>query len=137
MKKLHLEIITPEKVVFTDEVDMVVVPGIEGDLGILPGHVPLFTKVRAGELMVRKSDSQTFLAITGGFVEVLGDKVNVLADYAVRAEEVEVARVEEAKKRAEKLMEERTTKQEFAIAQAELQKALLELKVARRKKVRI
>lgn len=134
MKKLHLEIITPEKVVYTDDVDMVVAPGAEGDLGILPGHIPLFTKVKPGEIMIRKGSGDSYLAVTGGFLEVLNDNVNILADYAIRAEEVAVAQAEEAKKRAEKLMEERSTRQDFALAQAELQKAILELKVARKRR---
>ena len=76
-----------------------------------------------------------FLATTGGFLEVLQNNVNVLADYAVRAESIEIAKVEEAKKRAEKLLEETKDKQELALAQADLQKAILELKVARRRKL--
>lgn len=134
MSKLHLEIITPEKQVFTDEVDMVVVPAIEGDVGILPGHIPLFTKIRPGEIMIRKSNQQFFLAVTGGFLEVLDNKVNVLADYAIRAEDIELAQAEEARRRAEKLMEEKRTERDFTLAQAELQKALLELKVARKRR---
>lgn len=134
MNKLHLEVITPEKQVFVDDVDTVIIPATEGDVGILPGHIPLFTMIRSGEIMIRKNNSQFFLAVTGGFLEVLNNNVNVLADYAVRAEEIELAGAEEARKRAQKLMMERTTKQEFTIAQAELQKALLELKVARRRR---
>lgn len=137
MKKLNLAVITPERTVFTDEVDMVVVPAIEGDIGVLSGHVPLFTKIKPGEIMIKKGNDESYLAVTGGFLEVLGDNVNILADYAIRAEEVEQAKAEEAKRRAEKLMEERRTKEEFAIAQAEFLKAVLELKIARKRKIRM
>lgn len=136
MKKLHLEIVSPERQILTDEVDMVVVPASQGDVGILPDHTPFFSRIRSGEIMVRKGQEQYFLAITGGYLEVLENNVNILADYAVRAEEVEVARAEEAKKRAERLMSERTTREDFAIAEGELRRALIELKVARKRRVR-
>lgn len=135
MKKLHVEIITPEGIIFTDDVDEIVVPGVEGELGILPGHIPLFTKIKPGELMLKQEKESYFLAVTGGFLEVLDNTVHVLADYAVRAESIEIARVEEAKKRAEKLLEEKKDTAELTFAQAELQKAILELKVARRRKL--
>ena len=134
--KLHFEIITPEGIIFTDDVDEVVVPGIEGELGILPGHIPLFTKLKSGEVMVKKGKDTYFLATTGGFLEVLDNNVNVLADFAVRAENIEVAKVEEAKRRAEKLLEEKKDQRDLTLAQAEIQKAILELKVARKRKTR-
>ncbi len=134
MKKLHLEIITPEKTVFTDDVDTVIVPTAMGDVGVLPDHTPLFSKIIPGEVMVRKNSQQYFLAVAGGFLEVLDNNVNVLAEYAIRAEDIEAIKVEEAKKRAEKLMSEKITRQEFVLAQAELQKALLELKVVRKRR---
>lgn len=134
MKKLHLEIITPEKTVFTDDVDTVIVPTAMGDVGVLPDHTPLFSKIIPGEVMVRKNNEQYFLAVAGGFLEVLENNVSVLAEYAIRAEDIEAVKVEEAKKRAEKLMSEKITQQEFVLAQAELQKALLELKVVRKRR---
>lgn len=136
MNKLHLEIITPEGVIFTDDVSEVVVPGSEGELGILSGHIALFAKLKPGEIMVKKGMETYFLAVTGGFLEVLNDNVNILADYAVRAESIEIAKVEEAKKRAEKLLEEKKDVIDATIAQAELQRTILELKVARRRKMR-
>lgn len=135
MATLHLEIISPERVVFTDEVDMVVAPGLEGELGILPHHTALFTQIKPGEIKIKKGREEIFLAITGGFLDVAPQsKVTILADYAVRAEDVEIARAEEAKKRAEQLMKEKKSDQEFVFAQAELRRALLELKVAHRRK---
>lgn len=133
--KLHVEIITPEGIIFTDDVDEVVAPGVEGELGILPGHISIFTRLKPGEMMLKQGKDNYFLATTGGFLEVLNNNVNILADYAVRAESIEIARVEEAKKRAEKLLEEKKDAAELTFAQAELQKAILELKVARRRKL--
>lgn len=136
MKKLHLEIITPEETLLAEDVDMVVIPTTQGEVGILPSHAALFAKVVPGEAKIRKGNSEHFFAVTSGFLEVLGDNVNLLVNYAIRAEDIELAKVEEAKKRAEKLMEEKTTEREFAIAQAELRKSLLELRVARKRRVR-
>lgn len=132
---LHLEIITPERVVFTDEVDFVVVPAIEGELTILPEHIPLFTQIKPGEMKIKKGREEFYLAITGGFLEVIpGSRVTILADYAVRSEEIEVARVQEAKKRAEEAMREKKGEQEMVVAEAELRRTLLELKVAHRRR---
>ena len=132
---IHLDIITPERIVYSDEVDEVMVPGVEGELGILPHHTPLFTQIKPGEIKIKKGSQEIFLAVTGGFLDVAPQsKVSILADYAVRSEEVEIARVEEAKKRAEEAMREKKSKQEAIYAEAELRKALLELKVARRRK---
>lgn len=135
MNKLKLEIVTPDGIIFTDEVDEVIVPASEGELGILPNHVPLFTKVKPGEVMVKKDKNTYFLAVTGGFLEVLKNNVNILADYAVRAESIEIAKVEEARKRAQKLLEEKKDEKEVTLAQADLARAILELKVARRRKI--
>jgi len=135
MDKLHLEIITPEKKIFSDEVDMVVIPGSEGDLGILPHHIPLFTKIKPGEMKIKRGDKEEYLAITGGFVDVTGEgKVVVLADYAVKSTEIEIAKAEEAKKKAEEAMKDKKSVQNFAVAEADLRKALLELKIAKRRK---
>lgn len=131
---IHLEIITPERIVFSEEVDFVVLPGAEGELTILPNHTPLFTKIRPGEVRLRRGGKDFYLAVTGGFLEVAPQsQVTILADYAVRSEEIEIARAEEAKRRAEETMREKKSEQEFIIAEAELRRALLELKVARRR----
>ena len=135
MATIHLEIITPERIVYVDDIDAVVVPGMEGELGILPHHIPLFTQIKPGEVKITKGEQEFFLAVTGGFLDVAaGSKVTILADYAVRSEEVEVSRAEEAKKRAEELMKVKKSEQEFAVAEAELRRAILELKVVRRRK---
>lgn len=129
---LLLEIITPEKEIYKNEVDEVIVPTVTGEIAILPNHSALFSKVAPGELIVKKGQKEEPMAITGGFLEVSDNKVTILADYAVRAENIEVARAEEAKKRAEKIMSEKASDRDFAEAEAQLRRSLLELKVARK-----
>lgn len=133
---LHLEVITPEKVIYESEADEIVAPTVNGQIGILPNHIGLLTKIIPGELIIRKGNNQYLLAITGGFLEVNNNNVSILADYAIKAEDVEIARAQEAQKRAEKLMQEKTTDKDFKVAQAELIKAVLELRVANKIKKR-
>ena len=101
MSSLKIDIVTAERVVYSEDVDMIIAPGIEGQLGILPHHAPLMTTLQAGELLVRRGSEEDSLAISGGFLEVRPDRVIVLADSAERAEEIDIARAEAAKKRAE------------------------------------
>jgi len=130
-----LEIVTPEKLIYQEDADMVVVPGSEGNLGILPHHIPLFSKINPGEIKIKNGQKTEFLAVTGGFVDVSGTgNVTILADYAVRSDEIEIARTEEAKKLAQEAMKNKKSAADFAIAEADLRKALLELKVAKRKR---
>lgn len=126
---LRLKIITPEKIVFEDDVDEVVLPTVNGEIAILPNHIGLVTQIIPGELIFKRGGKTDSIAITGGFLEVSENLINILADYAVRARDIEVARAEEAQKRAQKLMKEKATEKDFRIAQAELRKALLEIKV--------
>lgn len=133
---LLLEIITPEKVVYKDEVDEVVVPTANGEIAILPNHISLLTQVNPGEMIIKKGTSQQYLAITGGFLEVQNNKISILAEYAIKAQDIEITRAMEAKKRAEKIMSEKSTDNEIRIAQAEILKAILELKVATKHKRR-
>lgn len=133
---LHFEIITPEKVVFSDEVDEVIAPTAQGQIAILPHHVNLLSRVTEGELIIKKGQKEQYIAVMGGFLEVGNNKVSLLADYAIHAAEINVAKAEEAKKRAEKLLEEKLSEKDFVIAQSELQKALMELKVAIKRKQR-
>lgn len=127
---LVLEIITPEKIVFKDDVDEVIVPTTNGEIAILPNHINLLTTIAPGALIAKKGSDSYPIAITGGFIEVNNNKVSILADYAIRAQDIEVARAEEAKKRAEKVMQEKASEKDFKIAQGELLKSLLELQVA-------
>ena len=100
MPGIKLDIVTAERVVYSDEVDVVIAPGIEGQLGILPHHTPLMTTLQAGELVVRKGGEEHSMVVSGGFLEVRPDRVIVLADTAERSEEIDLARAEEAKQRA-------------------------------------
>src|SRR5882762_7058009 len=102
--KLKLEIVTPARALLAEEVDEVVVPGSEGGLGVLPGHTPLLSSLKIGELWYRQGQEKHYLAIAFGFVEVLPDRVTVLADVGERAQEIDVQRAERAKQRAEELL---------------------------------
>ncbi|MDP3988297.1 MAG: ATP synthase F1 subunit epsilon [Candidatus Levybacteria bacterium] len=132
--KLNLEIITPEKVIYKDEVNEVICPTTKGQIAVLPGHVGLVGQIAAGELIVKKEGKQYFMAITGGFLEVSSNNISILADYAIRSEDIEVAKVEEARKRAERVMQEKVSEEDFAIAQGELRKSLLQLKIVQRRR---
>jgi len=132
---IRLEIVTPERVIYSDEVDAVVAPGTEGQLGILPHHAPLMTILQAGELRVMKNGDETCIAVFGGFLEVRPDRVIVLADAAERAEEIDATRAEEAKRRAEQALADRKVSQaDKARAEAALRRSLVQLKVAERTK---
>ncbi|MBI4089145.1 MAG: ATP synthase F1 subunit epsilon [Candidatus Levybacteria bacterium] len=134
---LLLEIITPEKVIYKDEVDEIVTPTVNGEIAILPNHINLLTQITPGELIVKKGSSTESLAITGGFLEVSNNKISILAEYAIKAEDIQVAHAEEAKKRAEKIMSEKTSENDFKIAEGELLKSLLQLKIASKRRRRI
>lgn len=136
MSGIRCEVVTAERVVFQDDVDMVVAPGIEGQLGILPHHAPLMTALTYGELILhRMGQEDEFIAIGGGFMEVGSDHVTILADSAERAEEIDEARAEEARQRAEETMaQKRGEDVDFARAEAAMRRSLVRLKVARRKR---
>lgn len=138
MPTLHLEIVTIERKVFDDEVNMVVAPGSAGVLGILPRHAPLLTSLTFGELQVKKDgEEDQFFAIGGGFMEVQPYHVVVLADSAERAEEIDVARAEAARRRAEELLTHaRQDQLDFERAQVALRRSVLRLKVVRRRRGR-
>ena len=137
MATIKLDIVTAERVVYSDDVDVVIAPGIEGQLGILPHHSPLMTMLQPGELIARKGSEEFSLAVTGGFLEVRPDRVIVLADSAERAEEIDIARAEEAKKRAEQLLEEKYAPEtDSARAEAALRRSLIRLRVATRRRRR-
>lgn len=130
----YLEIITPQKVVFKDEVEELIVPTTSGEIGVLPNHVPLLSQISEGELTIRQKNKEHSLAISGGFLEVGANKTTILADYAIKSEDIEIAKAEEAKKRAQKVMEEKVSERDFAEAEAQLRRSLLELKVAQRRR---
>jgi len=140
--KLTLEIVTPDRSLIREEVDEVVVPGTEGEFGILPGHTPLLSTLKVGELWYRQGEEKHYLAIAFGFVEVLPDRVTVLADVGERAQEIDVQRAERARQRAEQRLAEapqpHLTQTEFDIERARvaLMKALIRLQVANRARTR-
>jgi F-type H+-transporting ATPase subunit epsilon len=138
MAKLQVELVTAEGRLVSKEADFVVAPGIEGELGVLPHHIPLLTPLRAGEVTVRNDGDDEFIFVAGGFLEVLPDRVVILADAAERSEEIDEARAEEARKRAQQLLEEKPEGIDEAAVAAALERAVLRLRVAelRRRKRR-
>ena len=131
MSSLRLDIVTAERVVYSEDVDMVIAPGVEGQLGILPHHAPLMTTLQAGELRVKRGGEEDSLAISGGFLEVRPDRVIVLADAAERAEEIDIARAEAAKQRAEqRLADKHIPGLDEARAETAMRRALARLTVA-------
>jgi F-type H+-transporting ATPase subunit epsilon len=131
VSSIKLDIVTAERVVYSGDVDEVIAPGIEGQLGILPHHAPLMTMLQAGELVARKDGKDEILAISGGFLEVRPDRVIVLADAAERAEEIDMARAEAARKRAEdRLRDRKAIGLDQATAEAALRRAIARLSVA-------
>ena len=138
--KLTLEIVTPDRSLLREEVDEVVVPGSEGELGVLPGHTPLLSSLKIGELWYRQGSEKHYLAIAFGFVEVLPDRVTVLADVGERAQEIDVQRAEHAKKRAEeqiaKAQQPTQLDMDIERARVALMKSLIRLQVASRARTR-
>lgn len=135
MAKLHLDIVTAERrLVSEDEVDEVVAPGADGQLGILPSHAALMTTLREGELRVKKGGAETSYALSGGFMEVRDNNVVILADAAERAEEIDIARAQEARRRAEEAIVRRETTADLAQVEASLRRSLLRLRVAERRR---
>lgn len=131
---LKLEIVTPEAKVYSEDVDMVTLPGIEGEMGIYPMHVPLMTQLAAGEVAVRKDGQEFFLAVGDGFVEVTGERVSILTDMAIKADNIDEAKAEEARRRAEARLAEKLDDSEMAAVNASLAHSLAQLKVKRRHK---
>jgi F-type H+-transporting ATPase subunit epsilon len=136
MASLKIDIVTAERVVYSAEADAVIAPGVEGQLGILPHHAPLMTILEAGELVVRKGAQEDIMAISGGFLEVRPDHVIVLADQAERAEEIDVNRAAEARKRAEERLKTKEAGMDTLRAETALRRALVRLSVAEKIKTR-
>jgi len=136
MSSIKLDIVTAERVVFSEDVDMVVAPGVEGTLGILPHHAPLMTMLQPGELRVKKGGDEVSLVVSGGFLEVRPDRVIILADTAERAEEIDIARAEAAKRRAQQRLIKPTPDIDMARAEAALARSLARLKVVEKRRRR-
>jgi F-type H+-transporting ATPase subunit epsilon len=131
---LHLEIVTPERGVFSDMVDSVQVPGAEGELGVLPNHAPLVSTLGVGELRFRKDGVEESFAIVGGFLQVRPDKVVVLAETADMASEIDLEKAQQARREAERALETGYHEgADLAAARAALQQALLHIRVAERR----
>jgi len=132
---LKLEIVTPEARVFSDDVDMVTLPGAEGEMGVFPNHVPMMVQVAAGEILVRKGAEEHALAVGDGFADIAPDHVSILADMAVREENIDETKAEEARRRAEARLAEALDmpEEEAARVHAALSHALAQIKVKQRK----
>src|SRR4030043_2058397 len=131
---IHLQIITPEKITFDDEVDQVSLPSTTGQITVLPNHIPLVTSIEAGELIYKKHQKETHLAAGFGFAQIDAQNVKVLVDLAAEEEEIEERKIEEAKRQAEEAIKQKhlLSEEEYATAAANLQKALVQLKIKRR-----
>lgn len=133
---VKLDIVTAEQLVYSDDVDIVVAPGIDGELAVLPHHAPLMTMLKPGELLVRKGGEEILMAITGGFLEVRPDRITILADAAERAEDIDAARAEEAKRRAEERLSGKLSESDMVRAEGALRRSLLRLRVAEKRRRR-
>jgi F-type H+-transporting ATPase subunit epsilon len=132
---LRLDIVTPERLAYSDDVDEVIAPGSQGELGILPHHAPLLTTLGLGELRVRKGGAEEVFAIVGGFLQVRPDRVVVMAETADMASEIDLERAEEARREAERALEAGFVEtSDLAAARAALQRALLHIRVAERRR---
>lgn len=131
---LHLTVVTPEKQLLSEEVDEIIVPTTNGELTILPEHAALLAQLVPGELSIKKGNKTDHLVVVGGFLEVGKNTVSILADYAVHGKDISEAQAQQARDRAEKAMKEKKSDVDFAAAEAEFRRAILELKVAKRQK---
>lgn len=130
-KSLRLEFVTPERAIAHDDVDEVELPGEEGYFGVLPGHAPLLAALSTGEMWFRKGNQRTFAFIAGGFAEVVADRVSILAPVAERAEDIDAARAEAAKRRAEERLARPMQEMDFERARIALIRAIARLQISR------
>jgi F-type H+-transporting ATPase subunit epsilon len=129
---LKLEIVTPDGKAYSEDVEMVTLTGVQGEMGILPQHIPLMTRVVPGELVIRTGGRDLFLAVGEGLVQVTGARVSLLTDMAVAADKIDEAAAEEARRRAEARLREKVSDEEFAATNAALARSLAQLRVKRR-----
>jgi F-type H+-transporting ATPase subunit epsilon len=133
VEKVLLEIVTPERVVVAEDVDEVVLPGIEGEFGVLPGHIPFLTALKVGELVYKTKESTEHLAVSWGYVEVTANGVKVLAETAEKATEIDLSRAETARNEAEKILTAGKEDPEYEKAKITLEKSVIRVQVAGRK----
>ena len=127
---IELELVTPERLAFTEQADFVVLPGLEGEIGVLPGHAPLLTQLAAGELRIQRGDNTELFAVSGGFAEVLRDRVRVFAETAEMRGEIDAERARQAAERARKDLQQAANPADLEQAQAALRRALLRLRIS-------
>ena len=135
MPTLKLEIITPAAKLFSDDVEMVTLTGIDGEMGIYPAHMPLMTQLVAGEITARKDSQNIHMAVGDGFVQITGGRVAILTDMAIKAEDIDEAAAEQARQRAEARLAEKLGDEETATVQASLLHALTQLKIKQRRRL--
>ena len=132
MATLRLEIVTPEAKIYSEDVEMVTLPGVEGEMGVYPMHVPLMTQVAPGEIVVRQNGMDHFLAVGEGFVEISSNRVAILTDMAIKSDDIDESKAEEARKRAEARLQEKLSEEESASVTAALAHSIAQLQVKRR-----
>ncbi len=131
-----LEIITPDGIIYNEDVSEVILPTPKGQITVLPHHVALFAKLIEGEMIIKKNGKESLMAILGGIAEVSNNSVRILSDYAVKADSIVAAHAQEAKKRAEEALQSKKSAEDFAMADRDLKRSILELKVAEKIKKR-
>ena len=134
VRTLRLQIVTPQGMAYSEDVELVTLPGVEGQIGIYPDHVRLMTQMVPGEIMVRKGNHEHFLAVGGGLIAITGDRVDIVTDLAVAAENIDEARAEEARQRAAARLREKLSAEEVASVNATLARSLAQLHVKRRRR---
>jgi F-type H+-transporting ATPase subunit epsilon len=132
---LKLEIVTPEAVVYSQDVHMVTLPAVDGQIGVYPMHIPLLTHIMPGEIIVRKDNHESFLAVGEGLAEITSDRVSIVTDMAIAAEQIDEAKAEEARQRALARLEDKISDEEVAAVNAALAHSLAQLNVKRRRRV--
>jgi F-type H+-transporting ATPase subunit epsilon len=135
VETLRLEIVTPDGIVYSEDVEMVTLPGVEGEMGILPQHVGLMTQLVPGEMIVLRGGRELFLAVGEGLVEVTAQRVAILTDMAIAADKIDEAKAEEARRRAEARLREKVSAEEIASLNASIARSLAQLRVKRRRRV--
>ena len=133
-ERLTLEIVTPAAVVYSTDVEMVTLPAVDGQIGVLPHHVPLLTRVVPGEIIVRANGQDEYVAVGGGLVEITGDRVSIVTDMAVAAKEIDEAKTEEARQRAAARLRGKISDEEVATVNASLARSLAQLRVKRHRR---
>jgi F-type H+-transporting ATPase subunit epsilon len=132
---LKLEIVTPAGVTYSEDVSMVTMPAVDGQIGVYPKHIPLMTRIEPGEIIVLRNGTQDFLAVGAGLVEIAGDHVGILTDMAVAAKDIDAAKAEEARQRAAARLRDKLSDEEVAAVNASLARSLAQLRVKKRRRV--